>query len=191
MKIINNKIFKLIVAIYILGIIIGIFLYYKIDMTSIKSDISNYFNMIKNNNLLYYKSLIKTIIDNYKYILIIWSSGILLIGIIIIPLLIIFKGISTFLLIFSIIIDYKLKGLILALILLLPILINMFIYILMSYYSLNITFKLLNFIKNNREINIKTFFKNYFIILIILLFVLLLSSLLEVFICSNLIKFIV
>ena len=69
--------------------------------------------------------------------------------------------------------------------------INELLFILFSYYSINFSFRLYNAIKNNKNINVKDFSKNYILIFLILLVLLIISSLFEIFISSNLIKFVI
>jgi len=192
MKIIKSRIFKILVALFIIGILLGIISYIILDSTEIDKIIKNYFIIIQKGNFNYLKALIYSLFHNYKYLIIIWSSGILLFSILLIPLLIIYRGILTSFIISSIIALYGIKGILYAFILLFPcILINEIIFIFTSYYSLNITFRTINNIKNNKSINIKQYFKNYFLIFIIFLLILLLSSLFETYISSNILNFVV
>lgn len=192
MKIIHSKIFRILVSLFILGFILGIISYIILEDGVIESNIINYFDLIKNGDFNYIGGLIKSLISNYKYLIIIWISGILMIGVFISPLIVIFRGIFNGFLFTSIILCYGIKGLLFVLILLFPcIIINELIYILTSYYCINFSLKEYNALKNDKSINIKSFSKNYFYILLIFLFVLLISSLIEIFISSNLIKFVV
>jgi len=192
MKIIKSRIFKILVALFIIGILLGIISYIILDSTEIDKIIKNYFIIIQKGNFNYLKALIYSLFHNYKYLIIIWSSGILLFSILLIPLLIIYRGILTSFIISSIIALYGIKGILYAFILLFPcILINEIIFIFTSYYSLNITFRTINNIKNNKSINIKQYFKYYFLIFIIFLLILLLSSLFETYISSNILNFVV
>ncbi len=182
MKIIKSRLFKALVLLFLFGIILGIISYFILD----------------NNNYIidYYKlssidRLIKSISYNFKYSFIIWISGIILFLILFIPFIVIFRGIITSYTIISIILLYKLKGLIISLILLFPcILINELVYILLSYYSISFSYKTYNTIKYNRNINLKNYIKNYFYIFVISLVILLVSSLFDTYISSNLIKYV-
>ena len=192
MKIIKNKVFKLLVALFILGVILGIISYFLIDNESIKLNMNNYFEVIKNNQFNYNLGIIKSLYTNYKYLIIIFISGIILIGILIAPIVIILNGILLGISTISIIVLYNIKGLFLMSLLLIPcILINQIIYIFASYYSINFNIRLYRTIKSNKLINIKYFSKNYFYIFIIFIIILTISSFFEIFISSNLIKLVV
>lgn len=191
MKIIKSKIFKLITASLIIGLILGIIYFIFIDKKELESSIINYITLIKNNDYNYIKGLTLSISSNLKYSSIIWISGIIFFCSLIIPLIIIYRGISLSITLSSIIYTFKLKGLLYALIIAIPNIINEIIFLFLSYYSITFSIKCFNTIKNNKDINLRQFIKNYFYIFIILSFLLIISSLIEIYLCSNIIKFVV
>ncbi len=191
MKIINSKIFKILVVTLVIGFIIGIISFIFMDKSSLQSSIINYINLIKNDNYNYSNGLILSIISNIKYSSIIWISGIIFFCSLVIPLIIIYRGISLSLTISAIIYTYKLKGVLYALIIVFPTILNELIFLFLSYYSINFSIKCFNTIKNNKDINLRSFIKNYFYIFLILSLLLIISSLIEIYLCSNIIKFVV
>ncbi len=191
MKIINSKIFKILVVTLVIGFIIGIISFIFMDKSSLQSSIINYINLIKNDNYNYSNGLILSIISNIKYSSIIWISGIIFFCSLVIPLIIIYRGISLSLTISAIIYTYKLKGVLYALIIVFPTILNELIFLFLSYYSINFSIKCFNTIKNNKDINLRSFIKNYFYIFLILSSLLIISSLIEIYLCSNIIKFVV
>ena len=191
MKIINSKIFKILVVTLVIGFIIGIISFIFMDKSSLQSSIVNYINLIKNDNYNYSNGLILSIISNIKYSSIIWISGIIFFCSLVIPLIIIYRGISLSLTISAIIYTYKLKGVLYALIIVFPTILNELIFLFLSYYSINFSIKCFNTIKNNKDINLRSFIKHYFYIFLILSLLLIISSLIEIYLCSNIIKFVV
>lgn len=191
MKIINSKIFKILVLTLVIGFIIGIISFIFMDKSSLQSSIINYINLIKNDNYNYSNGLISSIISNIKYSSIIWISGIIFFCSLIIPLIIIYRGISLSLTISTIIYTYKLKGTLYALIMVFPTILNEIIFLFLSYYSINFSIKCYNTIKNNKDINLRLFIKNYFYIFLILSLLLIISSIIEIYLCSNIIKYVV
>ena len=191
MKIINSKIFKILVVTLVIGFIIGIISFIFMDKTSLQSSIINYINLIKNESYNYSNGLISSIISNIKYSSIIWISGIIFFCSLIIPLIIIYRGISLSLTISTIIYTYKLKGMLYALIIVFPTILNEIIFLFLSYYSINFSIKCFNTIKNNKDINLRSFIKNYFYIFLILSLLLIISSIIEIYLCSNIIKYVV
>ena len=191
MKIINSKIFKILVVTLVIGFIIGIISFIFMDKTSLQSSIINYINLIKNDSYNYSNGLISSIISNIKYSSIVWISGIIFFCSLIIPLIIIYRGISLSLTISTIIYTYKLKGMLYALIIVFPTILNEIIFLFLSYYSINFSIKCFNTIKNNKDINLRSFIKNYFYIFLILSLLLIISSIIEIYLCSNIIKYVV
>lgn len=191
MKIINSKIFKILVVTLVIGFVIGIISFIFMDKSSLQSSIINYINLIKYDNYNYTNGLILSIISNIKYSSIIWISGIIFFCSLVIPLIIIYRGISLSLTISTIIYTYKLKGALYALIIVFPTILNEIIFLFLSYYSINFSIKCFNTIKNNKDINLRSFIKNYFYIFLILSLLLIISSLIEIYLCSNIIKFVV
>ena len=191
MKIIKSKIFKILVVSLVIGFIIGIISFIFIDKKEISSSIINYINLIKNNDFNHINGFITSTLSNLKYSSIIWISGIIFFCSVIIPLIIIYRGISLSLTICTIIYTYKLKGLLYALIIVFPSILNEAILLFLSYYSISFSIKCFNTIKNNKDINLRLFIKNYFYIFLILSLLLTISSVIEIYLCSNIIKFVV
>jgi len=189
MKIIKNRVFKTLIVIFVLGFFLGIISF--IFMKSNNSSIISYFESIKNDKFNYGFGLLNSIIYNYKYLIIIWILGIIFIFSIFVPFIELFRGISIGFTISLIIYTFNIKGLLISLILLFPcILINEIIYLLESFYSINMSLKLYNSFKNNKSITLKYYFKNYFYQFLIFLCVLFISSLFEVYITSNILKYV-
>lgn len=191
MKIINSKIFKILVVTLVIGFIVGIISFIFMDKSSLQSSIINYINLIKNDNYNYTNGLILSITSNLKYSSIIWISGIIFFCTLITPLIIIYRGVSLSLTVCTIIYTYKLKGILYAIIIVFPTILNEIIILLLSYYSINFSIKCFNTIKNNKDINLRLFIKNYFYIFVILSILLIISSIIEIYLCSNIIKFVV
>ena len=192
MKIIKSRIFKVLILLFILGLLFGVISFIFMDKTSLENYTLNYVDLIGKNNFDYIKGLINTLISNYKYLSILWIFGIIFFLFPLVPLIIIYRGISIGLMISSIIYSFKLKGFLYALIILFPAkIINELIYIIMSYYSISFSLKIYNAIKTNKSINITSFSKNYFYILLIFIVALTLTSIFEVYLSTNIIKLVI
>lgn len=191
MKIIKSRIFKVLILLFILGLLFGVISFIFMDKTSLENYTLNYVDLISKNNFDYIKGLINTLISNYKYLSILWIFGIIFFLFPLVPLIIIYRGISLSLTISTIIYTYKLKGALYALIIVFPTILNEIIFLFLSYYSINFSIKCFNTIKNNKDINLRSFIKNYFYIFLILSLLLIISSLIEIYLCSNIIKFVV
>ena len=191
MKIFKYKIFKILILVVLLGILLGIISFIMIDKSIIKNDLINYINLIKNGNYNYLEGLTNSLTSNISFSFFIWLFGIVFIFSFINIILIIYKGISLGFMLSSIIYVFKAKGLILGLILSLNSILNIIVYIVLCYYSINFAIKSYNAFKNNKLVNFKSFYIRYIYIYLILLGVLILNSLLEIYVSSNIIKFVV
>lgn len=189
MKIINSRIFKSLVILFILGLFLGVLSYTLFNIKD--SSIINYLNLIKNSKFDYITGLINSIKYNLKYIIIIWIFGIIFIFILLIPLIIVFRGISIGFTISIIIASLKLKGIFISLIILFPcVIINEIIYLFSSYYSITFGIKTLKVFKERKSITLNYYIKNYFYRLLFFSLALIISSLIEIYITSNILKFV-
>lgn len=195
MKIIKTKLFKSLLISFSIGVFIGIICFILLSFSekmSLSSDLTNYINLIHDGNFKYFPSFIKSFISNYKYLVLIWVFGIVFFCSLLIPFIIIYRGILLGFTISSIIYVFHIKGLLYSLIMMIPsTIINEFIFILISYYSITFSTKCFNAIKKDKTINLRQFIKNYFYIFLVLSFCILLSSVYEIYIGSNIIKFVV
>ena len=195
MKIIKTKLFKSLLISFSIGVFIGIICFILLSFSekmSLSSDLTNYINLIHDGNFKYFPSLIKSFISNYKYLVLIWIFGIIFFCSLLIPFIIIYRGILLGFTISSIIYVFHIKGLLYSLIMMIPsTIINEFIFILISYYRITFATKCFNAITKDKTINLRQFIKNYFYILLVLSFCILLSSVYEIYIGSNIIKFVV
>ena len=195
MKIIKTKLFKSLLVSFFIGIFIGIICFILLssnEKISLSDDLTNYINLIQEGNFKYFPSLIKSFISSYKYLVLIWIFGIVFFCSLLIPFIIVYRGILLGFTISSIIYVFHIKGILYALIMLIPsTIIIEFILILISYYSITFATKSFNAIKKDKTINLRHFIKNYFYIFLVLSLVTLLSSVYEIYIGSNIIKFVV
>ncbi len=191
MKIFKSNIFKVLVISLILGIILGVISFILLDKKVINNDLNNYINLIKIGNFDYLSRLVTSISSNLSFSFFIWIFGIIFILSFINIILLIYKGISFGFMISSIFYTFKFKGVILSLILSLNNILNMLVYIMLCYYSINFAIKCFNAFRYNKLVNFKSFYIRYIYIYLFLIMVLVISSLFEIYISSNLIRFVV
>ncbi len=194
MKILKSKVFLSLIIIFCLGLILGIVSFYlvnELDKININENLINYFTNIDDDNISYSNGIFYSIVSNVKVISLIWLCGLIFILVFIIPFIIIFRGILFTFTIFNIISVFSLKGFIYALILLFPVAIINILLLFISYYSINFSIKCYKAFKYNKNINLKDFIKNYFIIYLIFLFISITISFIEVYFISNILKFVV
>lgn len=188
----KNKTLTILIIITIISALLGIFYLTVLNDTTkeiITTSINNYLNTIKTNEIKYFELLTKSLSSNLILLTIIWLLGISLIGT---PIILILLGFKTFSLSFtftSIIYNFKIKGIILSSIYIIPHLINLFIIFFLSYYSINFSIMLFNNLFRKKDYNKNLIVKRYIKILIISLTIIMISSLIEIFIIPYLIKY--
>lgn len=191
MKIIKSRLFKTMFLIFLFGIIIGIISYIFIKKDIVNNNMINYIKLITNNNYNKFNMLITNIFNDTKYYSLIWIFGIIFIFSLFIPLLVIYKGISIGFTISTIIYTFNIKGILYSLIIVFPSILKSILFILLSYYSINISYKLYLSFKDNNFTNIKKSLLNYLYIYLILFIILIIISLIETYICLNILKIVV
>ncbi len=191
MKIIKSRVIKILIITFLISIILGIISFIISDKNNLNISVFNYIDLIKKGKFNYILGLYNSIKSNIIVSFIIWIFGIIFIFSVISLIIIAFKGISLGFMISSIIYAYRIKGLLIGLILLINNLFNIIILILLSYYSINFSIKSFNTFRNNRNVNYRDFYIKYIYLYLIFVFLLIFSSLFEIYISSNLIRFVV
>lgn len=189
----QKKLYKLIITLMIFGIISGILFIFFINKESKNnalSSIKNFFDLMNTSTGVNYgKSLLNTLINNIGYVLLIWLLGISIIGL---PITIILAFMKSFILGFSIssiISCYKIKGILGAFLYIFPHqIIMLFIYLLLSFYSISFSIKLFKSLFLKQNINFRIVMQKYIKILLISLVSSIIISLYEVFISTYFIK---
>ena len=186
---INKKGITFLLGILAIGFISGVIfitIISKSDQTMVKEYITSYFGNIKNNNYDYLEIFKGTFIDNLSFIIIIWLFGMSVIGV---PINIFYYFIKAFILGFSIssmILTFKIKGCLYALIYIIPHnIINLFIYSILLYYSINFSLTLIYAIIKKKNLNFKIIMSRYLKILLITFITIIITSLYETFIIPN------
>lgn len=191
-KIFNKKRTLFYILLFSLGLIFGlifIFLISDLDKFVIKEGLNEYITNITSNKYSYKEGLILSLKSNILYLTIIWLCGIVFIFIPIVIFIIFYKGFITGFMISSFILTYKAKGLLYSILFIFPYeIINILTIIIFSIYSVIFARKIIKVIYNNEEINLRKISKNYFIIYLISIFISLISSLIEIYFNSFLIR---
>lgn len=194
MKIIKSKIFKTLVILFLFGCLLGIcsFVFCNVDIKeSLSINLKDYISVIDSGKFNYIESLLLSFKYGFSYGFYIWIFGILFIFSFMTPLLIVFKGILFSFNLFAILYTFNIKGLLYGFILMFSSIINIIVYLFLAYYSINFSIKIYKVFKSDKLINLKSFIKNYLYIYIFFNLILVLSSLFEIFICLNILKFVV
>lgn len=186
----NKKLFRLIISIlisFILGILYVAILS-KSNKVMIKDNLELYFSSL--NKLNYIKALTNSLSTNLLYTIGIWLLGISIIGVPIIILLLLFKSFIIGFTISSIIYFYKFKGILIAIIYIIPLVIDLYLIFFLSYYSLIFSNNLNRLLFLKKEINFKNIMRRYIKILIFVVIGIIISSIIEVYLIPNILKLI-
>lgn len=189
----QKKLYRIIITLMIFGIISGIlFIFFisKESKTKALVSIKNFFDLMNTSTGINYgKSLLNTLVNNIGYVLLIWLLGISIIGL---PITIILAFMKSFIVGFSIssiISCYKAKGMLGAFLYVFPHqIIILFIYLLLSFYSISFSIKLFKSLFLKQTINFRVVMQKYIKILLISLIGIIIVSLYEVFISTYFIK---
>ncbi len=188
-KLKDKKQFILIFVICIVTFIIGILLPSILNEENrkiIETSLNSFFETIKNNQLKSNELLFKTLISNIIIDLTIWILGISIIGIPLVILLLGYKSLSIGFTLSCIISTYKLNGIIKALIYIVPNTINLFIFFILSYYSISFSLMLFNYLFRKKEYNKKVIVNRYLKLLVISIIILIFTSVVETYVVPKL-----
>ena len=189
---INKKIIVFFIGLLIIALIFGSSLALFLNEND-KMLVTNYLkNFITNINTTNNTSLfVNGLFTNCSYGIFIWLLGISIIGIPIILLMFFSKCFILGFSVSSIIINYKVKGILFALIYIFPNqVINILIYGLLASYGIIFSLKIIYSLFNKTEFKINQAFKKYFKIFIISIITLLISNIYESFISPIIYKLI-
>lgn len=193
--VLNKNLIIFLALLGIIGIVAGTVLSIILDSKDaalVTEYLNTFINNINSNKLNYGNSLLNCLITNIGTSIFIWLLGFSIIGI---PLILIIYFSKTFILGFtisSIIINYKIKGCLLAFIYVFPhLVINIFNIVFLSMYALSISFKMLNIIIKKETFNFKNITNKYLLVLIISIIGFIFTSFFEVYITPFLLKIII
>lgn len=185
----SNKLILKLMIISIISVLIGIF-YIAILSNSnkvlIKENLETYFESL--NKLNYIKALIKCLTSNMITISSIWLLGISIIGVFLIIIILIIKSFALGFTISSLIYFYKLKGIIISIIYIIPLIINLFVIIILSYYGIMFSKNLNRLLFLKKDVNFKNIMRKYIKILLFSTICIVISSLIEIYIVPNILK---
>lgn len=188
----KNKLLMSLIIILILTLIAGT-LYLSIlsseNKELVTNSITTFFTSL-NTKLDTKNILFKTLSNNLLTISLVWLLGFSIIGIPLVLLILIFKSFTTFFTFVSIIYTYKYIGIIKALIYIIPYLLNLFMLFILTYYSLNFSIMLFNYLFKNKDYNRSLIIKRYLKLLIISILFMVVTAVIETYVIPTIFKFI-
>ena len=188
-RVLKNKLLTKLVIIVIVMIIIGI-LYISIlsskDRLLIKNSLETFFKSLK--VIKHSKILINNFSINIISISLVFILSMSIIGI---PIIITFLSYKSFVLGFtisSIIYYYKIKGIIITFIYILPLIINLFSLLVLSYYGIIISKKVFKLLFYKKELPIKKDVKRYIRLFIIVLLITIINTIFESYVIPSILS---
>lgn len=179
----------------IIGIIIGTILNIALnsdDNKLVSKSLNNFIYNIQNNNLDYKGSFLNSLFSNLGYIILMWLLGISVIGL---PITLFIFFTKTFIIGFSIssiIVNYKLKGCLLALAYIFPhMIINIFVYMFLTMYSISLSLKIIQTIIKKQSLDFKFIMNTYLKVFLIVLISIFITSAMEIFFTPIFMKLII
>ncbi len=190
----NKKIFIFLLVLFIVALVAGSIFSVTLndsDTALVNTYLENYINSINDNTIIFKDTLINSISSNLIITVIIWLLGISVIGLPIIIFLFFYKCFVIGFAISSILMKYKVKGLLLSIFYIFPHhIINILLTMVLISYAFIISIKIINAVIKRKEISFKDITYKYLVILGLTCLVLIFSSLYEAFIVPKLIKLI-
>ncbi len=187
-----NKLLLRIIIVSIFFMLCGIFyisILSKSNKLLIKENLATYFTSL--NKLNYFNAFIRCFSSNLLFIILIWIFGISIIGVIFIIFFFIIKSFILGFSISSIIYFYHVKGILLALIYCIPLIIDLLIIIILSYFGIQFSKNLNRLVFFKKEVNFKHMMRRYLKILLFSIIVIFISSIIEIYLVPNILKWLV
>lgn len=190
-KILDKKIIVVNVALMVLGIVAGIiFLIFtsNVDKLIIKNEITEFFDILSDNQVNF-SNVLTSFKNNLIYITIVTISAIVYILTPIILFVNFYKGMLIGFLMSSVIMNFKLKGILYSILIIFPHhLIMSLLLIIYSSIMLHFSYKLARGTYKNESINLKTFIKKIGVLYLCALVICFISSFLEIYLSPLIIK---
>ncbi len=187
-----KKHFLFLLIVVIIGIISGIIFSNILsdnDSKMVIAKITEYFNNLKDDITIdYIYNLLSSLKNNFMYLIIIWLLGLSIVGLITNNFILFFKSFLLGFSIGSIINIYLYSGIVLAIIYIIPFIINIIAYGIITYFANDFSIKLFKVLFMKKKIDFSLLIKRYFKILIYCAIILVFSSLFETFLMPFLIK---
>ena len=187
-KIKVRKLLLILVIILLLSFISGVLFISILDEQNkelITSSINNYFNSINKNRINYLKGFLTDFSGNLFFNLFVWLMGISIVGVIVVILALMFKGFLVGFSFCSILYTYGFKGLVVGMVYIIPQIISLFIFFIVSYYAVDFSLLLFKNLFRKKDYNKKVIMYRYLKLLMVSSCFVLLNTLINVFLVPN------
>ena len=185
----KNKLLIKLLFISVFSILFGIFymaIISKHNKEAVEESLKLFFESI--NKLNYQKAITNCLCSNIFYLVAVWLLGISIIGIPFIVLILILKSFILGFSISSILYFYKLKGILIALIYMIPLVLNLLIILFLGYYGILFSKNLIRLLFLKKEVRFKNIMRRYSRIFLFCLGMIVISGILEIYVVPSLLK---
>lgn len=183
-----------VVITFVLGLIFGsLFVNFvsSDDKKILIEQVATFFRSIKklSSDVFGMYAITPILLNNILRLLLIFVLGISMIGIIFVIFIMFFKGFTLGVTLSTIILKYQLKGVVGALLYVFPcLIINILIYIFVSFFAVNASIKFLKALLKKDNLNFKSFLGRYLLAFIISIILISICSILDAFVTPLLLK---
>ena len=171
------------VIVFIIALVAGTFFNLILndkDTKLVIDHLTNFFTLVKSDNINYLPTFINTFLLNILYIFVIWILGFTVIAIPIIMIIYFFKSFIVGFTISSLISYFKIKGILYSFIYLFPhTIVHLLLILILSTISIFMSLRIIDILRKKKK-NFNILLKKYFIILIIFIFITFITSIYEV-----------
>lgn len=182
------------IIIFLVGIVLGSLFLNLITLDDKKlliDQVETYITSIKklSSDVFGTKYLISQLINNSIQLFIIFALGLSMIGIFAVIGILFFKGFMLGATLSTIILKYKIKGILACFLYIFPVMVfNIIIYILFSFFAVSASIKFLKALFRKKSLDFKNFFGRYTLLFIISIILISISCLLDAYLTPLLLK---
>lgn len=191
----NKKMIIFLVSLMLAGILAGsifVVILSKNDQNMLKEYLDTFITNIDTGKLDYINSLCSSLGANVIYVLVIWLLGISVIGIPVTLFMFFSKAFILGFSISSIIMNYQLKGCLVAFFYIFPHhVINMILYIVLMLYSLTVSLKIIKSMLKKEPFDFRKIVHKYSFILLLSIIGVMITTLMEIYVVPTILKEIV
>ena len=183
-----------IIIIFLVGLIVGSLFVNFITISDRKlllEQVNNYFNNVKDLSkdvfgLSFFKS---EFLSNLIRLFVIFILGLSIVGVVVVIFLMFYKGFMLGVTLSSIILKYKIKGVMASLLYIFPMqILNIIIYVFLSFFAVSTSLKFIKALLKKDNLNFKTFLGKYLLSFMISIFLITIISFLDSYFTPYMLK---
>ncbi len=190
----EKHLLRFIIILFLIGMIIGsLFINFisKDDKVLLTNQVTTFFSSVKNlsSDIFGFNVFKENLISNTAWLIIIFILGLSVIGVLGIIFIMFYKGFMLSVTLSSILIKYKIKGILGIILYVFPMqIINILIYVFLSFFAINTSIKFIKAFIKKDNLNFKTFLGKYLLSFIISIILIIICTLIDSYLTPLLLK---